>query len=154
FAEAIARGLARARHDWTYLMNNDMTVAAGALRDLLSQRATGVFSISSQIFQRSADGRREETGFIDWYVDRSGIHAFHAPVVDPQSVRRHLAGSGGATLYRTEVLSRYARESRCYDPFYWEDIDWGVRAWREGRTVLFCPSSHAFHRHRATTSRF
>ena len=110
--------------------------------------------MTSQIFQRSADGRREETGFTDWYIDRDGIHVFHAPIGGSDEARSHLAGSGGATLFRTSPLSRYVAQSRCYDPFYWEDIEWGLRARRDGYSVLLCPSSHAFHRHRATTTRF
>ncbi|HEY2817260.1 MAG TPA: glycosyltransferase [Casimicrobiaceae bacterium] len=154
FGAAIARGLAQARHDWVYLMNNDMTLDRAALFEAASQRSRGVFSVSSQIFQRSADGRREETGFTDWYVDRDGVHVFHAMLGDSELTRPHLAGSGGATLFRTAPLTRYVRESRCYDPFYWEDIEWGVRAWRDGYSVLLHPASHAFHRHRATTARF
>src|SRR5207249_3337961 len=153
FGAAVARGLARVRHDWVYLMNNDMTLDRAALCEVLSRREDEVFSISSQIFQRSADGRREETGFTDWYVDRDGIHVFHAPIAD-NGVRVHLAGSGGATLFRTGLLSRYVEEARCYDPFYWEDIEWAVRGRRDGYSILLCPASHAFHRHRASTARF
>jgi len=154
FGAAIARGLAQARHDWVYLLNNDMTLDRAALSEVAAQRSGDVFSISSQIFQRSADGRREETGFTDWYADRAGVHVFHASVDGSTPTRAHLAGSGGATLFRKAPLVRYVRESRCYDPFYWEDIEWGVRAWRDGYLVLMQPASHAFHRHRATTARF
>ena len=154
FGAAIERGLAHAGHDWVFLMNNDMTLDRAALSALASRRDEDVFSLSAQIFQRSAEGRREETGFTDWYCDRGGIHVFHAPIAGPAQPRSHLAGSGGATLFRKAPLARYVREARCYDPFYWEDIEWGVRAWRDGYAVLFCPDSHAFHRHRATTARF
>src|SRR5690349_4763706 len=154
FGAAIARGLAQARHDWVYLLNNDMTLDRAALSEVAAQRSGDVFSISSQIFQRSADGRREETGFTDWYADRAGVHVFHASIDGSTLTRAHLAGSGGATLFRKAPLVRYVRESRCYDPFYWEDIEWGVRAWRDGYLVLMQPASHAFHRHRATTARF
>jgi hypothetical protein len=41
-----------------------------------------------------------------------------------------------------------------YHPFYWEDAEWGVRAWRSGYEVLFCPRSRAIHVHRATVSQF
>ena len=154
FSAAIARGVARARHGATYLMNNDVTLDPAALSEVLARRDPALFSISSQIFQQGADGRREETGFIDWYADRAGIHVFHAPVRARDGVHPHLAGSGGATLFRTALLARYVRDSLGYDPFYWEDIEWGVRAWQDGYGALFCPASHAFHRHRVTTARF
>ena len=154
FTAAIERGLARARHDWTLLLNNDMTLEADALRKLAAQRGADVFAIAAQIFQQSADGRREETGFIDWYVDLAGVHVFHAPLGDNAERRQHLCASGGGALFRTVALRRYVRESRCYDPFYWEDVEWGVRAQRDGLRVLFCSTAKARHRHRATTARF
>ena len=154
FAGAVERGLARASYDGTFLLNNDMRLAPDALALLLLLRAPDVFGIGAQVFQRSADGRREETGFVDWYTDRSGIHLYHADVPPGAPPSPHLCCSGGASLFRTSPLRRYVAASRCYDPFYWEDAQWGVRAWRDGLRSLFCPAAHAQHRHRATTARF
>jgi glycosyltransferase involved in cell wall biosynthesis len=154
FSAAVGRGLERARYDWTFLMNNDVTLDAAALRELVAHRAADRFALSAQIFQRSADGRREETGFTDWYTDAAGVHPYHAPAPARDGAHPHLAGSGGATLFRTAPLVRYVRDTRCYDPFYWEDIEWSLRAREDGYSVLYCPAAHAFHRHRATTARF
>lgn len=155
FAQAVEAGLVLARHEATYLLNNDMLLAPDALERVLEQRTPDCFAIASQIFQRSADGRREETGFTDWYAGASGVHLFHAePDAAGAAVVPHLAASGGATLFRTSLLRRYLPASRAYDPFYWEDAEWGVRAWRDGYRVLFCAASHATHRHRASTARF
>ena len=100
FVDAIERGVARARYDWTYLMNNDMTLDADTLSALLPSRSDDVFAVASQIYQQSADGRREETGFTDWYIDHSGLQLYHAPVRD-DAVAPHLCASGGAALFRT-----------------------------------------------------
>jgi GT2 family glycosyltransferase/glycosyltransferase involved in cell wall biosynthesis len=154
FSTAIDRGLQRARHDWTLLLNNDMTLEPRALDSLVALRAPDVFAIAPQILQISANGRREETGFVDWYIDGSGIHVYHAPVPRDDASRPHLCASGGAGLFRTVLLRRYVREARAYDPFYWEDVEWGLRAQREGFRVLYCPAAKAKHRHRATTARF
>lgn len=152
FAGAVERGLARARHGATLLLNNDMTLEPHALRHLLALRGPRVFAVAAQILQQSADGRREETGCTDWYVDRAGVHLFHAP--PPPAVAPHLCAGGGATLFHTALLRRYLPASRAYDPFYWEDAEWSLRAWRDGHAVLFCPDARAQHRHRATTARF
>ncbi len=153
FAGAIERGLACARHGATLLLNNDMTLEPDALAVLMAQREPRAFAIGAQILQESATGRREETGFTDWYVDRAGVHLYHAPV-PAIAVADHLCASGGATLFRTALLRRYLPDSRAYDPFYWEDAEWGLRAWRDGFRVRFCAQARARHRHRATTSRF
>ena len=154
FSAAIHKGLQHVRYDWTFLMNNDMTLDRLALQEICALRSAEVFAIACQIHQRSASGRREETGFTDWYLSAAGIHVFHAEPSGEGSVRTHLCASGGAALFRTAPLREYARDSRCYDPFYWEDVEWGVRAQQDGLSVLFCPGSHAWHLHRATTSRF
>ncbi|MEP7205517.1 MAG: glycosyltransferase [Casimicrobiaceae bacterium] len=154
FARAIAAGLAHAHYDWTLLLNNDMTLAPSALAHLASCRSEDVFAIAAQIFQRSPSGRREETGFTDWYVDGNGVHLYHAPPPSGRAVLPHLCASGGASLFRTAVLRRYVPDSLAYDPFYWEDAEWSVRAWRDGWRVLFDAEAHAEHRHRATTARF
>lgn len=154
FAGAIERGLATARYGGTYLLNNDMLLAPDALRRLLPLRAPERFALASQIFQRSEDGRREETGFTDWFVDGAGLHLFHAPPPAAETAVPQLCASGGATLFRTSLLRRYLPASRAYDPFYWEDAEWSLRAWRDGFEVLHCPASQATHRHRATTARF
>jgi GT2 family glycosyltransferase len=154
FSEAIYKGLLHARHDWTFLLNNDMTLDASALHEVCALRSADVFAVACQIHQQSASGRREETGFTDWYVHEHGVQVFHADPGDEDRVRAHLCASGGASLFRTAPLRAYARDSRCYDPFYWEDVEWSVRAQQDGLSVLFCPRAHAWHMHRATTARF
>src|SRR5206468_1923447 len=44
FSTAIRRGLDAARHEWALLLNNDMTLEPGALRDLATLRADDVFA--------------------------------------------------------------------------------------------------------------
>jgi glycosyltransferase involved in cell wall biosynthesis len=121
FSAAIHRGLRRVQYDWTFLMNNDMTLDRSALREVCALRSAEVFAIACQIHQQSASGRREETGFTDWYVNAAGVQVFHADPGAEDNVRSHLCASGGAGLFRTAPLREYARDSRCYDPFYWEE---------------------------------
>jgi GT2 family glycosyltransferase/glycosyltransferase involved in cell wall biosynthesis len=154
FSAAIARGLERVRYDGTLLLNNDMTLEPDAIRELAACRAEDVFAIGAQIMQRSADGRREETGFTDWYADATGVRVFHAPSDRCAIPATSLCASGGASLFRTDLLRRYVHDSACYDPFYWEDVEWGVRAQGEGYRVVHCPTARAHHLHRATTARF
>ncbi len=88
FSAAICKGLERAKHDWTFLMNNDMTLDAASLRELCALRAAEVFAIACQIHQQSATGRREETGFIDWYKHDGGVQVFHADPGDEEAAGR------------------------------------------------------------------
>src|SRR5438093_599605 len=154
FSAAIRLGLRRARYDWAFLMNNDITLDRDTLRQLARCRDADVFAVAAQIMQESTSGRREETGFTDWYADETGVRVFHADPGGEAAVRDHLCASGGAALFRARLLRRYVRDSRCYDPFYWEDVEWGVRAWQDGWRVRFCGAARVWHRRRATTARF
>jgi len=155
FNGAIAAGLERAHHDWTYLLNSDMRLEADALREVLAQRRPWVFAIASQIFFTDPNRRREETGWSDFRSNPLTPEVYERdPGPSARMVRGSLYPGGGSSLCRTATLRTYARGSVDYSPFYWEDADWGVRAWVDGWEVLFCPTSRAWHQHRGTIRRY
>ena len=151
---AICAGLAAARHDWTYLLNSDMRLDRRALAELLPYRQPQLFAITSQIFFEDPDRRREETGWSDFHAHHDTPVVYEREPDEGSLARGNLYPGGGSSLFQTVLLRRYASQSHEYQPFYWEDADWGVRAWNEGFEVLFCPTSHAWHQHRATVKRF
>lgn len=151
---AIVAGLRATRHAWTYLLNSDMRLAPNALAELLPHRRDGVFAIASQIFFADASRRREETGWADFRWNSRTPEIYDRLPESDRVVRGSFYAGGGSSLFRTPLLRRYASESHDYAPFYWEDAEWGVRAWAEGWSVLFCPTSHAWHRHRSTVCRY
>ena len=152
---AIAAGLAQVRYDWCYLLNSDMRLAPDALVRVLAERRPWVFAITSQIFFADPARRREETGWSDFHAnpDRPEVYE-RLPAPAARLTRGNLYPGGGSSLCRTAPLRRYVRGSVDYAPFYWEDADWGARAWADGWEVLFCPLSHAWHHHRGTVARY
>ncbi len=152
---AIAAGLAQARHDWCYLLNSDMRLAPDALVRVLAERRPWVFAVTSQIFFSDPARRREETGWSDFRAnpDRPEVYE-RLPAAEARLTRGNLYPGGGSSLCRTVPLRRYVRGSVDYAPFYWEDADWGARAWADGWEILFCPGSHAWHHHRGTVARY
>jgi|GEM_PF-1135399 len=154
FNEAVIRGLACVRHDWTYLLNSDMRLDEHALAELLPHRAESVFAIASQIYFDDAQRRREETGWTDYVDDAQEVEIFDMPPFPDMGMRAGLYAGGGSSLFRTALLRTYAADTTDYTPFYFEDAEWGTRAWREGKIVLFCPRSVAWHRHRATIDKY
>jgi GT2 family glycosyltransferase/glycosyltransferase involved in cell wall biosynthesis len=154
FSRAIAEGLRLARHDWVYLLNNDMTLDAQALAEVMRWRSPGVFAVASQIFFKDLERRREETGWTGMRFHEGQMEIFDIFPEDPAMVRDHLYAGGGSSLYRKALLEDFLDPDHPYDPFYWEDVEWGIRAWKMGYEVLFCPRSLALHTHRATVSKF
>lgn len=154
FSRAVQEGLRRAAYDWVYLLNNDMTLHPDALAELLPLRASDVFAVASQILPLSSGGRREESNWTDWRFPDGVVEIFDAPPELDAGVGASLYAGGGSSLFRRFLLEELVfRAGDAYDPFYWEDVEWGVVARKLGYRVLFCPASKAFHAHRATIAK-
>jgi GT2 family glycosyltransferase/glycosyltransferase involved in cell wall biosynthesis len=151
---AICAALDAVRHDWVYLLNSDMRLDARALVELLPYRRANLFAITSQIFFEDATRRREETGWSDFHPHHDQAVVYERTPEEGALARGNLYPGGGSSLCQTAVLRRFARDAYEYQPFYWEDADWGVRAWNSGYEVLFCPTSQAWHQHRGTVKRY
>jgi GT2 family glycosyltransferase len=150
FSGAIRQGLKVARYDWVYLLNDDMVLHPQALKEIAMWRAPHVFGIASQIFFKDTDRRREETGWTQFRWSSGRFDIFDAGVEDLRTVRGTLYAGGGSSLFQRRLLQRMMGRRDAYLPFYWEDVEWGIRAWRLGYEVLFCPDSRVWHSHRAT----
>ncbi len=153
FSAAIARGIEIACHDWVFLLNNDMTVDPDSLYHLAAWRLPWVFSAACQIFFEDRTRRREETGLTGIRIDDQDVHLFDRNI-DVCLVTEHLYSGGGASLFRKSLLEVFLKQGKGYDPFYWEDVDWGVRAGLSGYVNLFIPQAKVRHLHRATVKRF
>jgi GT2 family glycosyltransferase len=153
FTSAVLRGVAQARYGSVYLLNNDMLLEPEALRAVLSWRGPHVFAVASQIFFQDSGRRREETGWTSMTVDDGLPRPWHEEPLGP-TVRGTVYAGAGSALFHTGLLRKLLPDSLPFDPFYWEDTDLGVRAWRLGYEALFCPASVAWHKHRATVERF
>ena len=153
FTGAVLRGLDEARHGAVYLLNNDMLLEAEALGALLPWRGPQVFAVASQIFFQDPGRRREETGWTSMAIEHGLPWPRHEEPRGATVCGTVYAGAGAA-LFHAEMLRRLMAHSRPFDPFYWEDVDLCVRAWRLGYESLFCPASVAQHKHRATVERY
>jgi MoaA/NifB/PqqE/SkfB family radical SAM enzyme/GT2 family glycosyltransferase len=152
FARAIAAGLRKARFDWVYLLNNDVALAPGALRNALLLRSPDVFAIASQIFFKDATRFREETNLTSLLLLEDGLATVHDQIPHSADVTETFYAGGGASLFQRRLL-RTVLDPSAYAPFYWEDVEWGWRARKLGYRNLFCPQSVVHHRQRATISR-
>jgi GT2 family glycosyltransferase/MoaA/NifB/PqqE/SkfB family radical SAM enzyme len=154
FGTAVRRGLRAARYDGVYLLNNDMVVNDGTFAALLSWRGRNVFAIASQIVAADPAKRRAETGWTDVTLENGRVESVDVEPEPDGAVRGHVYASGGSALYRRQYLQQLHNRADPYTPLCWQDAEWGIRAWREGYEVLFCPQSTAFRRRPSTIARF
>lgn len=147
FNEAVITGLAQCHYGSTYLLNSDVMVSRSALNEVLACRAADVFSIASQIELVSTSPLHVET-------NRTVLHR-EGGIIDAWDVAsstddENLYCGGGASLFQTKLLAQLTSHTRCYAPFYWEDVEWGVTAFRNGYRNLFRACSKVEHLRQAT----
>ena len=153
FLAAVQLGLTHARHEWVYLMNNDVALDPDALAALLPWRAADVFAVGSQLFLKDRTRFREETNWNRLFAE-DGLAQVHDRLPSGDRVAECAYAGGGSSLFRKSVLEPLVKGASAYAPFYWEDVEWGWRARKQGYRVLFAPGSIAHHRQRSTISRF
>jgi GT2 family glycosyltransferase len=154
FIEAIAVGVEAARYDWVYLLNSDMLIDSDALREVAKWRSPSVFAIASQIYFQDSTRRREETGLTGVRIASKLLDIFDVEPTNEYIIRPHLYAGGGSSLFRRDLLKDFITRTRGYEPAYWEDVEWGILAWRRGFEVLFRSQSKVWHAHRNTILKF
>jgi GT2 family glycosyltransferase/glycosyltransferase involved in cell wall biosynthesis len=157
FAEAVNRGLRRARFSHVCLLNNDMMVEPGFLDALRCpfDHVPDLFAATAQIFLPPGQ-RREETGKTVWAAHLAATD-FPVRCTEPlegEDLSYVLYGSGGCTVYDAAKLAALGGFDRVYETAYVEDLDLGVRAWQHGWPSVYCAQARVLHQHRATTSRY
>jgi GT2 family glycosyltransferase/glycosyltransferase involved in cell wall biosynthesis len=156
FAEAVNRGLARARYSHVCLLNNDMLVEPGFFKALHAafDAVPGLFCATAQIFFPPGM-RREETGKAVLSVrDPLDFPVRCEEPVDGEDLSYVLYGSGGCSLYAASKLRALGGLGEHYRPAYVEDLDIGFRAWQRGWPSVLAANARVEHRHRSTTSRY
>ena len=114
FGGAIQQGLARARYDWVYLLNDDMVLDCSALSTLSRWRAPQVFAVASQIYFKDTGRRREETGWTNYRLNEGLLEIFDQPPEESETVRGNLyAGGGFRTAFPVRVASTRSGAPPC-----------------------------------------
>lgn len=147
-------GIREAKNDIVILLNSDMRVEPDFLAPLLAPfHDPLVFAVACQIFFSDPQKRREETGLTQgWWAD-GRIRVSHR--IDDQVTGAFpcfYAGGGSSAFDRRKFLELGGFDE-LLKPFYYEDTDLGLLAWKRGWKVLYQPASIVYHEHRGTIGR-
>lgn len=147
-------GFREAKNDIVVLLNSDMRVEPDFLAPLLAPfRDPLVFAVACQIFFSDPKKRREETGLTQGWWDAGRIRVSHR--IDSEITEAFpcfYAGGGSSAFDRRKFLELGGFEE-VLRPFYYEDTDLGLMAWKRGWKVLYQPASVVYHEHRGTIGR-
>ena len=155
FARALKSGVEAAQHELVFAMNTDIRVHRGFLDPLVAcLREPDVAAVVPRVL---LGGDAEAVESLVELRFRAGVLSVVQPALEQASnVPRAFQpteipfGVGGAMLLRRDEFLDRGGFDPIYEPFYWEDVDYGVSLRRSGRRVLYQPASVVEHHHRAT----
>ncbi len=149
FAANVNRGIAAAPEDHdVVVLNSDMLARRGWLACLQyeAHRGDHVGVVGGKLLY--ADGRIQSAGSIrnpeapEWFDHRYRFKpSGFGPANAPGSV---LAVCGACMYIRRSLLDRIGRFDEAYGMGY-EDVDFCLRAWREGFRVVYSPHAELYH---------
>ena len=155
FGGACHSGVDAAAHPVAVLLNSDVTVERDFLAPLTAHftRDPDVFSVSPLVLDR--DGRPGKItvnrpsvrrGELRWDgVDPDDLLRLRALGPDVELEIKSLFGLGGAVAVDRARFLGLGGFDPLYKPFYHEDVDLGLMAWRRGWRVLVEPRSAVTH---------
>jgi GT2 family glycosyltransferase len=156
FARTLRSGVENAAHDLVFAMNPDVRVRSGFLDPLVACLQEDVSAVVPRVLLGGDEQRVESLTELQW---KDGLVELRQRGLEPggEEARLRMApvafAIGGACLFRKREFLATGGFDPLYEPFYWEDVDWGWRAWRAGKRVLYQPASVVEHHHRGTIGR-
>lgn len=154
FAPAMRSGVEAARHALVFSMNTDVRVRPRFLEPLIELLAEEDVAAAVPRVLLDGDERRIESltelRFVQGMpeVVQSGL-SNRSTRMPPRPVAIAFAVGGTVLFRRDEFLARGGFDP-LYEPFYWEDVDLSMTAWRDGQRVIYQPESVVEHHHRKT----
>lgn len=144
-------GFRAASNDIVVLLNSDMRVDPEFLQPLLSGFTDEkVFAVSCQIFFSDPKKLREETGLTQASWSGGQLRVRHRDDQSIEDLYPCFYGGGGSCAFDRRKFLELGGFDHLLRPFYLEDTDLGMMAWKRGWKVLYQPRSIVFHEHRGT----
>lgn len=159
FAPTVNRGVRAAKYSWVYVLNNDVALEPGTLLPLIGHfKNPAVFGVIGQVYDA-------ETGLLigggQYGKFRRGFLGVHERYFvresEPVSEVPYLTlwGNGCSTIYDREKFLAVGGYEVLFAPYGWEDVEIGIKAWKQGFPTLYEPRSAIWHARSATIgSRF
>ena len=150
FAKAVKTGMQKARTEWVVLLNSDVYPAENFLKPLMRWEAMAdLFAVGCCV--KRSDGKVEKISWVrrqlQWgvLVTLPWQQEEYDLLLERDKAAPTLFASGGSMLVSREKFLQLGGFLPLFEPFYYEDVDLGIRAWRRGWQVLAEPASQVVH---------
>ena len=150
FAEAVHSGVNAVETELIMLLNSDVSVEENLLESLVPYfDSPATFSVNPLICDEAGELKRHSWNLrqfkrgslklLDWSLDKA--------IAIKQSGNQlpTLYGHGGSMMLRKSMFLALGGFHPIYKPFYSEDYDLGIRAWRRGWGSYFEPNVSIVH---------
>jgi len=147
-------GIKHAKNTYILLLNTDIQLPENYLDgqfDYFKQADT--FGVMAQI-KEAKNGEIQDSARsfrLQWGKLKPNTF-FH--VVNPSALIPTAYLSGANALLDAEKLKELGGFNELFSPFYYEDFDLGLRAWRLGWKCYYYPDRFCLHDHAATTKNY
>lgn len=150
FAEAIHSGVAAAATELLVFLNSDVRPDPDFLAPLIAHfDKPEVFSVTPWVVDGA--GRPTDESWRCYRIRRGRFRAVKSHGFRPKTTVETLFCSGGSMAVRKSMFLALGGFLPIFKPFYSEDSDLGMRAWRRGWRSLFEPSCRVIHDHRGSS---
>ena len=146
FSKNINRGIRSASKELVLLLNNDMQISSEMLTTLIPLVGSDVFGVNCAIVSPETNDIQEGRKLL-----RKNRHKIHYTddKGEYDAVETMYLCGGNALIDRSKLLELDGFDE-IYSPFYFEDMDLSLRAWRRGWKSLYTSRTSCLHQHSAT----
>lgn len=148
FAGNMNRGIKQASKDLVCFLNSDVHLTSTYFTSQLSLFENAeTFGVMGAIFDQETNTPQDGAKLARVHLLRieSNKNTFSSSEVLPT-----LFLSGANALVRREYLMELGGFCELFNPYYSEDVDLGLRAWRRGWKLYFQPQATCFHAQSST----
>jgi GT2 family glycosyltransferase len=154
FSEAIWSGVQAADTELVFLLNSDVELKAGCLKRLVPYyESPDTFAVCPLILDEDGSVNRHS-----WNQRRfqwGNLKAVEWELSSAREARQRgwlatLYTSGGSMMVRRSMFIALNGFHPIFKPFYGEDYDLGLRAWRQGWSSYFEPGASVVHQSRGS----
>jgi GT2 family glycosyltransferase len=159
FAPTVNRGVRAAKYSWVYVLNNDVALEPNTLAPLIRHfEDQSVFGVVGQVYDAATGLLIGGGQYGEFRRGFLGVHErFFVRESEPASATPYVTlwGNGCSTIYDREKFLAIGGFEELFAPYGWEDVEIGIKAWKQGMPTIYEPRSAIWHARSATIgSRF